>query len=76
MYGLGCWWEGSVRQTHGRARGSSRNIQHEQSGGHSLLKIPDHPCFSAGDRDRECFALIANEARKSVLVSSLHATEL
>ena len=77
MYGfLGRRLEGSVRETHGRARGSSRNIRHEQSVGHSLLKIPDHPCFAAGDRDREYFAMIANEVRKSVLVSSLHATEL
>src|SRR5262249_24549678 len=28
MYGLGARFEGSVRKTHGRARGSSRNVRH------------------------------------------------
>src|SRR5262249_13015537 len=42
---------GSASQTHGRGKGSSRNLRHEQSVGHSLLKIPDHLCFAAGDRD-------------------------
>jgi len=41
-----------------------------------IYSAPDHPCFAAGDRDREYFTMIANEVRKSVLVSSLHATEL
>src|SRR5262249_25155434 len=30
--------EGSVRETHGRARGSSRNVRHDQPVRHALLK--------------------------------------
>src|SRR5262245_35689173 len=35
----GIEWQRLIRRT----RDSSRNIRHEQSVGHSLLKIPDHP---------------------------------
>ena len=35
------------------SKGSSRNIRYEEAIGHTLLEVPDHPCFSAGDRDRE-----------------------
>jgi hypothetical protein len=51
MQGVCGLLEGSMRKTHERARGSSRNVRHKQPVGHSLLKIPDHPCFAAGDRD-------------------------
>src|SRR5215831_18618507 len=40
--------KGSAQETHGRARGSSRNLRHEQPIGHTLLEMPDHPCFAAG----------------------------
>ena len=35
----------------GRAKSSSRNVRHKQPVGHALSEVPDHPCFSAGDRD-------------------------
>src|SRR5262245_66113487 len=47
--------------TWARQRFPSRNIRHEQSVGHSLLKISDHPCFAAGDRDCQRLARSCSE---------------
>jgi hypothetical protein len=39
-----------------RARGSSRNVGHEQPIRHTLLEVPDHGRLGSRDRDCECFA--------------------
>src|SRR5215467_12653720 len=38
----GLCYEGSVSQTHGRSKGSSRNVRHEQPIRHALLEMSDH----------------------------------
>src|SRR5262249_3353761 len=65
---LGDCWRAPLGKHIGRARGSSRNIRHEQSVGHSLLKMPDHPCFAAGDRDCQRLACGRSELNDVVAV--------
>src|SRR5262249_17058330 len=51
----GCGFiEGSAKEIHGRAGGSSRNVRHKQPVGHALLEVPDHAGLGSWDRDREC----------------------
>jgi hypothetical protein len=45
-----------LRQTHGRAKSSSRNVRHKQPVGHALLEMPDHRALGGGSRDRQRLA--------------------
>jgi hypothetical protein len=53
--------EGSTWETHGRARGSSRNIRHEEPIGDTLLEVPDHRCLASWDRNRQRLAREGSE---------------
>src|SRR5262249_10663663 len=59
---------GSVSQTHGRSKGSSRNVRHEQPIRHALLEMPDHCRLTPRDRDRERLACGRSELNDVVAV--------
>src|SRR5215831_10642979 len=45
--------KGSAQETHGRARGSSRNLRHEQPVGHALLEAASVSGCPLGARNRD-----------------------